>query len=59
MIVALLISRERVTDQTWVYFPDPDIAIGRVHEPKNWSRGMPQLGICSFPIISSNHRNRN
>lgn len=44
VIVALLINRERVTDQTWIYFPDPDIAIGRVHEPKNWSSRMAPAG---------------
>lgn len=40
VIVALLVDRERVTDQTWIYFPDPDIAFGRIHEPKNWSAHM-------------------
>lgn len=44
VIVALLLNREQVTDQTWIYFPDPDIPIGRVHEPKNWSRRMAPPG---------------
>lgn len=45
VIVALLVGREQVTDQTWIYFPDPDLAIGRLHEPKNWSSRMALPGI--------------
>jgi protoporphyrinogen oxidase len=37
VVVALLVDRPRVTDQTWIYFPDRGIPFGRIHEPKNWS----------------------
>jgi protoporphyrinogen oxidase len=37
VVVAIPVSRERVTDLTWLYFPERDIPFGRLHEPKNWS----------------------
>jgi protoporphyrinogen oxidase len=40
VVVALLVDRPRVTDQTWMYFPDREIPFGRIHEPKNWSSRM-------------------
>ncbi len=40
VIVALMINRERVTDQTWIYVPESKIPFGRIHEPKNWSVDM-------------------
>jgi protoporphyrinogen oxidase len=52
VVVALLIDRERVTDQSWVYFPDPDIAIGRVHEPKNWS---PRMAPAGATVLVAEH----
>jgi protoporphyrinogen oxidase len=40
VIVAIMIDRERVTDQTWIYIPEQRIPFGRIHEPKNWSTAM-------------------
>ena len=40
IVVTLMIDRERVTDQTWIYVPDPAVPFGRIHEPKNWSERM-------------------
>ena len=40
IVVTVMINRERVTDQTWVYVPDSTIPFGRIHEPKNWSARM-------------------
>lgn len=40
VIVALMLDRERVTDQTWIYVPEKKIPFGRIHEPKNWSAQM-------------------
>ncbi len=40
IIVFLALDRPKVTDDHWIYFPDPDIFLGRVHEPKNWSAAM-------------------
>ena len=44
IIVAVMLSRERVTDQTWIYFPGKDIPFGRLHEPTNWSAAMAPPG---------------
>ena len=40
IVVTVMINRERVTDQTWMYIPDSSVAFGRIHEPKNWSTRM-------------------
>jgi protoporphyrinogen oxidase len=40
IIVAIMVNRERVTDQTWIYIPEKEIPFGRIHEPTNWSRDM-------------------
>ncbi|MEW6409505.1 MAG: FAD-dependent oxidoreductase [Nitrospirota bacterium] len=40
VIVAIMLNREKVTDQTWIYIPERKIPFGRIHEPKNWSMKM-------------------
>jgi len=40
VIVTIMINRERVTDQTWIYIPEQKIPFGRIHEPTNWSSKM-------------------
>jgi protoporphyrinogen oxidase len=40
LVVSVMIDRARVTDQTWIYVPEPKIPFGRIHEPTNWSRHM-------------------
>lgn len=44
VIVAVMVDRERVTDQTWIYIPEKKIPFGRIHEPTNWSRKMAPPG---------------
>ncbi len=44
VIVAIMVDRERVTDQTWIYIPEKRIPFGRIHEPTNWSRSMAPPG---------------
>ncbi len=44
VVVAVLLDRPRVTDQTWIYVPEPAIPFGRIHEPTNWSRDMAPPG---------------
>lgn len=44
VIVAIMVDRERVTDQTWIYIPEQKIPFGRIHEPTNWSRAMAPEG---------------
>jgi protoporphyrinogen oxidase len=44
VIVAVMVDRERITDQTWIYIPERTIPFGRIHEPKNWSPAMAPEG---------------
>lgn len=44
VIVTIMLDRERVTDQTWIYIPEQKIPFGRLHEPTNWSRKMAPEG---------------
>jgi protoporphyrinogen oxidase len=44
VIVAIMIDRTRVTDQTWIYIPEQKIPFGRIHEPTNWSDKMAPEG---------------
>jgi len=38
----MLIDKERITDNTWIYIPEKEFIFFRVQEPRNWSR-------CSSP----------
>ena len=44
VVVTVMIDREKVTDQTWIYIPDSTVPFGRIHEPKNWSNSMAPEG---------------
>ena len=44
VIVAIMINKKRVTDQTWIYIPEQRIPFGRMHEPTNWSEKMAPEG---------------
>lgn len=38
--VNVVLQKERVSIDTWLYVQDEDILFGRLHEPKNWSKAM-------------------
>lgn len=44
VVVAVMLDKERVTSQTWLYIPEQKIPFGRIHEPTNWSRAMAPAG---------------
>ncbi|MBI5628761.1 MAG: FAD-dependent oxidoreductase, partial [Candidatus Rokubacteria bacterium] len=44
VIVTVMVNRERVTDQTWMYIPDRRVPFSRIHEPTNWSARMAPEG---------------
>lgn len=44
VIVTVMVNRERITDQTWMYIPERGIPFSRIHEPTNWSRKMAPEG---------------
>ncbi len=40
VVLFIRINASRVTDDSWIYFPDESLPFGRWHEPKNWSADM-------------------
>lgn len=48
--VNLMIGKERVTNDTWLYVQDPRVQMSRIHEPKNWSRKMAPDGMTSLVV---------
>ncbi len=44
LVVAIMFDAERITEDTWIYIPDPGIEFGRLHEPTNWSAAMSPPG---------------
>jgi protoporphyrinogen oxidase len=46
--VNVMVDKDQVTDQTWIYIHDPAINLGRIHEPKNWSPAMAPEGKSSI-----------
>ena len=49
--VNLILARERVSTDTWLYVQDEDVLFGRMHEPKNWSPAMvPEAGCTSLVL---------
>ncbi|HWR58436.1 MAG TPA: FAD-dependent oxidoreductase [Thermodesulfovibrionales bacterium] len=44
VVVAIMINKKRVTDQSWIYIPERKIPFGRIHEPTNWSEKMAPHG---------------
>jgi protoporphyrinogen oxidase len=48
LVVAIMFDVERITEETWIYIPDPSIGFGRLHEPTNWSAAMSPPGKTSL-----------
>lgn len=48
--VNLMLDRERVTGDTWLYVHDDEIPFARIHEPKNWSAEMAPPGKTSLVL---------
>lgn len=44
LIVTVMLDRPHVTDLTWLYLPEKEMPLGRIHEPKNWSPHMAPEG---------------
>ncbi len=44
VLVSVMVDREYVTDQNWIYIPEKKYPFGRLHEPKVWSRKMAPEG---------------
>ncbi len=48
--VFLATAGPRISDDTWIYFPDPHVGFGRIHEPPNWSAAMAPAGSSSLCV---------
>lgn len=48
--INVMIDREQVTQDTWLYIHDRDIPFARIHEPKNWSSAMAPPGKTSLVV---------
>lgn len=49
--VNVILNREQVSTDTWLYVQDEEVLFGRLHEPKNWSRAMvPDQGTTSLVL---------
>jgi protoporphyrinogen oxidase len=46
--VNLMIDREQITPDTWLYIHDREIGFARLHEPSNWSPDMAPQGKTSL-----------
>ncbi len=44
VLVGLVLRRDRMTPNTWIYFPGPDLVFNRAYEPKNFDPGMAPPG---------------
>ncbi|MDH5542003.1 MAG: FAD-dependent oxidoreductase [Nitrospinota bacterium] len=48
IVAAVMLEKPAVSDLTWLYLPEKDVKIGRIHEPNNWSRAMSPAGFTSI-----------
>lgn len=48
--VFLAVDGPRISPDTWTYFPDPRLTLGRTHEPPNWSPQMTPPGRTSLCV---------
>jgi len=48
LLVVLMFDKEKITRENWIYIPEPEIAFGRIHEPKNWSLDMAPMDKSSL-----------
>ena len=58
LCVYLAYQQERVSRDSWTYFPDKNLIFGRIHEPKNWSAAMipdPSTTSLCVEIFASPH----
>ena len=44
ILVCLIADRDRISDNSWLYFPGSDISINRAYESKNFDSGMAPKG---------------
>lgn len=48
VLLFLALKTPRVSEDSWTYFPQPELLCGRTHEPRNWSPEMAPEGFTSL-----------
>lgn len=48
--VFLSVATQEISADTWTYFPEPQLTVGRTHEPPNWSPDMAPPGATSLCV---------
>ncbi len=48
IVLFLALHTDRVSADSWTYFPQPELLCGRTHEPRNWSPEMAPEGFTSL-----------
>jgi protoporphyrinogen oxidase len=48
VFVALFLARPRVREESWIYFPSPEVSFARTTEPRNWSTALCPPGTTSI-----------
>lgn len=48
--INIMLNRDQVTNDTWLYIHDERIPFARMHEPRNWSRDMVPSGKTSVVL---------
>ena len=48
--VFLSVDTQQISADTWTYFPEPELTVGRTHEPPNWSPEMAPPGESSLCV---------
>ncbi|MGH2460599.1 MAG: FAD-dependent oxidoreductase [Chloroflexota bacterium] len=48
--VNVMLDRQQVTNDTWIYVHDPTVKFARLHEPRNWSPDMVPEGKTSLVL---------
>ncbi|MCO6452094.1 MAG: hypothetical protein J5I90_15035, partial [Caldilineales bacterium] len=48
VLLFLALNTPKVSDDSWTYFPQPELLCGRTHEPKNWSAQLAPDGYTSL-----------
>jgi len=49
--INLMLKKDQVTPDTWLYVQDKEILFGRIHEPKNWSKAMVPDQSCTSLVL--------
>lgn len=48
ILLFLALKQPRVSEDSWTYFPQPELVCGRTHEPRNWSQELAPEGYTSL-----------